>query len=687
MDDYDDDDYDDRYDEPTPPPTPPPHQHDESLLSDLTALFREALNDFSIPTSTVDAVVTATNYDVDAAIEQLRRERAVQPAQLAKPSAIGQMFASASSDAAARTPEPDLCERFQQVASIEGRPGIRGERRGGGHMPSLSEHDLAAQFQQIVSLEGGPAVRMRDGGEKPFQFDRPSPDDMVTSTRGKASTRAATLRLPKASTRKNVRITVKKQGETKDSAKEVKKAVEKKPRKEERKEPQIVKQRAKTVDVALRGAHPASVAIVVAGHVDAGKSTLLNHFLELLDGRRRREVLAWGTDEDPVERERGVTIDIATRIFERNGRSYAMIDAPGHRDFVPAMILGAAQASAGLLVVDASPGEFEAGFKPEGQTREHVLVLRSLGVGYMIVVVNKMDRAEWDQRRYNEVCEKLTEFFKNNGWKVRTNVKFLPVSGRDGTNLVKGPGVDHPLTHWYTGKTLLQELEATPSATDEAIAADSAKPTRLIVSDFFRSTSLGGAGAVTGRLVCGTIAPKDKLRICPGDAIATVKNVEIDMKRVKVAVAGADSLPVSLGLQDLTEGLLVTPGNVLCDPEAPVQAAAKFSAQVIVTGANALLVPGTMGELHVGGGAEAASVTRLCKYVGAKRSGKTPRRLVKGDSAIVEIGCERGVAMERSKDVKGLGRFALRQEGVTVAVGIVLEILESRAPTGTEDSG
>ena len=200
-----------------------------------------------------------------------------------------------------------------------------------------------------------------------------------------------------------------------------------------------------------------NINTVFIGHVDAGKSTLCGNLLYLtghIDSRelskQKREAkehnreswaFAYKMDTSEEERAKGKTTDINKEYFETASRHFTILDAPGHRNYVPNMISGTTLADIGILVVSARKNEFEAGFHKQGQTREHVILARAFGVSRLIVVINKMDdpSVKWSQDRYDYIIKQLKPFIcKLCGYRVnKGTVMFCPISGLSGANILE----------------------------------------------------------------------------------------------------------------------------------------------------------------------------------------------------------------------------------------------------------
>jgi peptide chain release factor subunit 3 len=154
-------------------------------------------------------------------------------------------------------------------------------------------------------------------------------------------------------------------------------------------------------------------------------------------------------DTNEEERAKGKTVEVGRAYFDTPAKRYTVLDAPGHKNYVPNMIMGASQADVGVLVISARKGEFEAGFDRGGQSREHAMLCKTLGISHLIVVINKMDdpTVQWGKERFNECVTKLRPFLKSCGYLVKKEVKFIPISGLSGAN-VKDE-VDPSICPWW----------------------------------------------------------------------------------------------------------------------------------------------------------------------------------------------------------------------------------------------
>ena len=213
---------------------------------------------------------------------------------------------------------------------------------------------------------------------------------------------------------------------------------------------------------------PASIVFI--GHVDHGKSTISGNLMYLMGVIDQRTIdkykqeakdkgrdswwLAYVMDVSDEEKAKGKTIEVGRAQFDTKTKKYTIFDAPGHKNYVPNMIMGAALADFGGLVVSARKGEFEAGFENEGQTREHAQLAKSLGVQKLIIIVNKMDECKWAEARYNEIQKNLGPYLNKVGYKD-SDLIWVPIAGLHGDNL-KDKTEKAP---WYNGPPLLDILD------------------------------------------------------------------------------------------------------------------------------------------------------------------------------------------------------------------------------------
>ena len=427
--------------------------------------------------------------------------------------------------------------------------------------------------------------------------------------------------------------------------------------------------RGKNLDVLaeFEKSKPKNAAnFVVIGHVDAGKSTLMGRLLydlkavdqRTLDKYRKESerlgkgsfALAWVLDQGTEERNRGVTIDIAMNKFETENTNFTILDAPGHRDFIPNMIAGASQADFAVLVIDAGIGNFESGLK--GQTKEHALLVRSMGVQRIVIAINKLDTVQWSQDRFDEISQQVSAFLTSAGFLSR-NLAFVPCAGLTGDNIVRK--ADDPKASWYPGPPLISLLESS-----EPVTRSLEKPLRLTIDDIFRG-GVQNSLSVSGRLDSGNVQIGDTVLVMPAKEAGAIKGLEVDSDPAEWAVAGQN---VILHLAEIDAKYLKS-GDVICPPSAPIQCVTSFKVKVLAfEHITPMHCEVHKGRLHAVGRVTQL-IAQLDKASGAAIKGKKPRLIKPGSVARVVVEVDDPVPLEQG------GRVILRAGGETLGAGLV----------------
>lgn len=319
------------------------------------------------------------------------------------------------------------------------------------------------------------------------------------------------------------------------------------------------------------------INLVFIGHVDAGKSTLSGNILYLTENVDKRTIeryereakernreswfLAFIMDTNEEERAKGKTVEVGRAYFTTDHKRYTILDAPGHKNYVPNMIMGASQADIGVLVISARKGEFETGFDRGGQTREHAMLAKTLGVTYLIVVINKMDdpTVAWDKRRYDECVMKIRPFLKSCGFVIKKEVKFLPISGLSGSNVREEvSSVNCPWWRKYVESgennthesTLISLLDSLEIKGRNIIA-----PLRLPVLD--RYTDRGTIAM--GKVESGIIQQGMKITLMPTRNVCKIDGIWINEEQVNSARPGENVLVKlnNTGTEDVIKGFVI----------------------------------------------------------------------------------------------------------------------------------
>lgn len=420
------------------------------------------------------------------------------------------------------------------------------------------------------------------------------------------------------------------------------------------------------------------INLVFVGHVDHGKSTTVGRLLydsgnvdeqamkKLKD--RAKEVgkvgfeFAFVMDNLKEEQERGVTIDLAHKKFETPKYFFTIIDAPGHRDFIKNMITGASQADAGVLVVSANQGD-----GIQAQTREHVFLCKTMGVQQLIVAINKMDMAKYDEKKFNDLKVQLSALLKSVGYNP-DKIPFIPIASYPGENVAKSLG-NMP---WYKGGTLLATMDTlVPPEKPTQL------PLRLPIQDVYNITGIGVVPV--GRVETGVMKVSDKIIVVPareGKGITgEVKSIEMHHEAYQQAEPGDN---VGFNVRGI-EKKDIARGDVLGHVGNPPTVATEFTAQIVVLNHPSVITIGYTPVFHIHTAQVACQFIELVKKLNPA-TGETlqekPDFIKNGDAAIVKVKPVQPLVIEKQKDIPQMARFAVRDSGATVAAGMCIDLVK-----------
>ena len=406
---------------------------------------------------------------------------------------------------------------------------------------------------------------------------------------------------------------------------------------------------------------------ITCGSVDDGKSTLIGHILydsKLLYADQERaleldskvgsrggaidySLLLDGLTE---EREQGITIDVAYRYFTTDARSFIVADTPGHEEYTRNMAVGASFADLAVILVDASQGVLI-------QTKRHARICALMGIKYFVFAVNKMDLVDYDQARFDAIAQDIQALAGELGLE---HVVIIPVSATEGDNVTK-KSANMP---WYTGPTILGELETVDVAADKEVGF--VMPVQRVCrpNHAFRGFQ--------GQIASGDIAVGDTIETLPSKEKAEVKTILVGDKEVDHAVTGQ---PVTICLNKEVD---VSRGCVLVGEGADLKVSSGVTAEMLWMD-DQPLTPGTGFFVKLGTklipGEVSAIDYKIDINTGEHQNADT---LKKNEIAVAKLRFADNVVVDTFDAHQTLGEFILidRVTNATSACGVVQSVAQ-----------
>lgn len=409
--------------------------------------------------------------------------------------------------------------------------------------------------------------------------------------------------------------------------------------------------------------------IVIVGHVDHGKSTLMGRLLADTDSlpegkleqvketcRRNSKPFEYAFLLDALkdEQSQGITIDTARCFFKTEKRDYIILDAPGHIEFLKNMITGASRAEAALLMIDAKEGVQE-------NSRRHAYMLSMLGIRQIAVVINKMDLVDYDEKVFESVKAEYMEFLKQ----INITPKFvLPVSSFMGENIVK----KSDKMPWYDGMCILEVLDEFECEEDHAN-----QPFRMPVQDVYKFTRNGDdRRIVAGTIETGTIRIGQEVVFYPSGKRSHIKNIEVfNADPIEVGVPG-----MAIGFT-MEEQIYITRGEMMAiEGEPRPKTASRIAANIFWLGKKQL-VPGKMYYLKIGAEKVKMELESVKGVINSSNLSSTDEKQAVAKNEVAEciLRTDKPIAFDLVEDIAGTSRFVIVDDYEIAGGGIVTEAL------------
>ncbi len=412
-----------------------------------------------------------------------------------------------------------------------------------------------------------------------------------------------------------------------------------------------------------------NLKIVIVGHVDHGKSTIIGRLLadtgSLPEGKlekikeqcrenARPFEYAFLLDALENEQSQGITIDMARCFFNTEKRNYIIIDAPGHIEFLKNMVTGASRADAALLTIDANEGIQE-------NSKRHGYMLAMLGVEQISVLVNKFDLVNYNKKIYDDIVTDYTEFLKQIGV---TATNFIPVSGRDGDNIAtKSTNIP-----WYKGFTVLEQIDEF-----EKIDKVANKPLRMPVQDIYKFTqNKDDRRIIAGSIETGNIKVGDEIIFQPSGKESIVKSIE----GFNLSKQNEISAPFATGVT-LNTQIYIKPGELLVkkSEKQPI-VGTRFIVNIFWL-ARTPMIKHKKYKLKIASARSAVELVDIINVLDASEldSVQNKEQFDRHDVGKCIIETSKPIACDLISEIEGTGRFVIVDNFEIAGGGVIVEQL------------